>query len=209
MHGIQVTFLTKGVIPQKHMRLLADHAPLVSAEIGLITLDDAVGRLFEPAAARANRRLEQINELVHHGIKTEVRLDSIIPGFTDDESSLRKLIAAIAECGINSVAASTLFLRPAITGSLRKHLSPLQFSTLITAMSTSGRMGIHAENSSVQSASMEIRQKIYLRIQSIAEEFGIAVKICACKNPDLAQSSCGIAGQWKRPSRMSLPQLFD
>jgi DNA repair photolyase len=86
-YGLRVTFLTKGVIPQKHMRLLADHAPFVSAEIGLITLNNAVGRLFEPAAARAGRRLAQISELVRNGIKTEVRLDPIIPGFTDDEPS--------------------------------------------------------------------------------------------------------------------------
>jgi len=207
-HQIQVTFLTKGVIPQKHMRLLADNAPLVSAEIGLITLDDTVGRLFEPAAARANRRLAQISELVRSGIKTEVRLDPIIPGFTDDESSLRELIAAIGGCGIKSIAASTLFLRPAIMGSLRKHLSPEQFAKLVAAMSSTGRMDIQAENSSVQSASMENRRRIYNRIQSIATEFGIEAKICACKNPDLAQSSCGIAGQWKQPSGMSLPQLF-
>jgi len=157
---------------------------------------------------RANRRLAQISELVRSGIKTEVRLDPIIPGFTDDESSLRELIGAIGGCGIKSIAASTLFSRPAIMGSLRKHLSPEQFAKLITAMSATGRMHIQAENSCVQSASMENRRRIYNRIQSIATEFGIEAKICACKNPDLAQSSCGIAGQWKQPSGMSLPQLF-
>jgi len=207
-HGIQVTFLTKGVIPQKHMRLLADNTSLVSAEVGLISLDDSVGRLFEPAAARAGRRLSQISELVRHGIQTEVRLDPIIPGFTDDEANLRGLIAAIAGCGIKSIAVSTLFLRPAITGSLRIHLSPEQFATLVTAMSATGRMDIQAENSSVQSASLEIRHRVYARAQCIAMEFGIEVKICACKNPDLAHGTCGIAGQWKQPAGMTLPQLF-
>ncbi len=207
-HGIQVTFLSKGVIPRKHMRLLAEHAPLVSAEIGLICLDDAIGRLFEPGAARANRRLRQIAELVRQGIKTEVRLDPIIPGFTDDEASLRDLIAAIAGCGIKSIAASVLFLRPSITSSLRKHLSRDQFAKLMVAMSTTGRMDIKAENSSVQSASVQNRRRIYDRVQSIAAEFAIQVKICACKNPDLSQSSCGIAGQWQHPSRLRLPQLF-
>ena len=207
-HGIQVTFLTKGVIPQRHMRLLADHAPLVSAEIGLITLDDAIARLFEPAAARANRRLRQIDEPVRNGIQTEVRLDPIIPGFTDDEASLRELMAAIARRAIKSIAVSTLFFRPAIAGSLRKHLSAEQFAMLVAAMSMSGRMDIQARNSSVHSASAEVRQRIYAMTRSIGKELGIDVKICACKNPDFAQSSCGIAGQWKQSTNIALPQLF-
>ncbi len=71
---VHVTFLTKGVIPRKHMELLTEHAPLVWAEIGLIGLDDSVLRLFEPTAARASRRLKQIGELVRRSISTEVRL---------------------------------------------------------------------------------------------------------------------------------------
>ena len=50
-------------------------------------------------------------------------------------------------------------------------------------MSTTGRMDILAENSSVQSSSMDNRRTIYDRVQSIAKEFDIEVKICACKNP--------------------------
>jgi DNA repair photolyase len=207
-HGIRVTFLTKGVIPKKHMELCAEFAPLVFAEIGLISVDDAMLRLFEPAAARAAQRLKQIAQLVHHKIRTEVRVDPIIPGFTDDESSLRALFAAIASSGVQDVAASALFLRPAIAGSLRKHLNSSQFARLMGAVSKVGRMDIHAENSSVQALPAEIRRGIYTRVQSIAAEFGITVKICACKNPDLAKSSCGIAGNWQSRTGVSLPVLF-
>jgi DNA repair photolyase len=206
--GIRVTFLTKGVIPGKHMQLLAEHAPLVCAEIGLISLDDSVLRLFEPAAARASRRLRQIGDLVGHQIKTEVRVDPIIPGFTDDESSLRNLFSAVAACGIKSVAASTLFLRPAITASLRRNLPPAQFAKLVSGLSDVDRMDIHAENSSVQSMSAESRRIIYDRVQSIAAESGIEAKICACKNPDLAKATCGIAGEWQSSTGFSLPRLF-
>lgn len=207
-HGIRVTFLTKGVIPKKHMQLFADFAPMVFAEIGLISVNDASLRLFEPAAARAARRLKQASQLVRHGIRTEVRVDPIIPGFTDDEGSLRELFSAIASTGVQAVAASTLFLRPAITGSLRKHLTSSQFTTLMDCTSKVGRLDIHAQNSSVQALSAEIRQKIYSRVQSIAAEFGIKVKVCACKNPDLAESSCGIAGDWQSRPGIGLPMLF-
>jgi len=206
--GIRVTFLTKGVIPKKHMRLLAEHALLVWAEIGLISLDDAVLRLFEPAAARASRRLAQISELVQHGIKTEVRVDPIIAGFTDDESSLRELIAAIASRGVKSIAGSTVFLRPAITASLRRNLPPAQFAKVMSALFTTDRLEIQGERSCVLAMSAANRRQIYDRVRSIAAEFGVEAKICACKNPDLAQSSCGIAGQWQPSRGMSLPILF-
>ena len=206
--GIRVAFLTKGVIPRTHLQLLAEYAPLVWAEIGLISLDESVLRLFEPAAARASRRLKQIGELVRRGINTEVRVDPIIPGFTDDESSLRELIAAIASCGVKSIAASTLFLRPAITASLRKNLPSSQFNKLMSAFSAIERMDIHADNSSIQAMSVASRRRIYDRVRSIAAEFGIEAKICACKNPDLAQGSCGIAGQPQPSTGISLPLLF-
>jgi len=206
--GIRVTFLTKGVIPKKHLRLLAEHASLVWAEVGLISLDDALLRLFEPATARASRRLKQSGDLIRFGIQTEVRVDPIIPGFTDDESSLRNLIAAIASCGVKSIAASTLFLRPAITASLRKNLAPSQFTQLMAAMSATNRMDIHAANSSVHAMSAASRRIIYERVHSIAGEFGVEAKICACKNPELARGSCGISGQWRPSAGITLPLLF-
>ena len=207
--GIRVAFLTKGVIPKQHMRLLADHAPLVFAEIGLISLDDSVLRLFEPAAARADRRLAQVAELVQHGITTEVRVDPIIPGFTDDIPSLRGLISAVAARGVKTVAASTLFLRPAIVASLRRNLSSDQFARVMAAFTPSQNIGIDATGrSSVQAVPLIARQQLYDRLRAIAVEFGIDVKICACKNPDFAQVPCGIAGRWQLAPTIRLPSLF-
>src|SRR3990170_3212061 len=48
--GVGVAFLTKGEIPDETLELLVDHADLVQAQIGLITLDEEV------AAALAHRR---------------------------------------------------------------------------------------------------------------------------------------------------------
>jgi len=206
--GIRVVFLTKGAIPEKHRRLLGANAPLVCAEIGLTSLNDSLLRLFEPFAAPANERLRQIGDLVRLGIGTDVRLDPIIPGFTDDESCLRELIAAIAVCGVKSIAASRLFLRPAIITSLQKNLPPDQFAKLMAAFSTADRVDINADNGSIRAISAANRCGIYDRVKAIAAEFGIQVSNCACKNPDLARGSCGIAGHWQPSPGISLPLLF-
>jgi hypothetical protein len=44
--------------------------------------------------------------------------------------------------------------------------------------------------------STEARREIFHRVESAAAAHGIEIKICACKNTDLARGSCNIAGMW-------------
>jgi len=53
--GIGVAFLTKGEIPDQTLELLIDHADLVQAEIGPITLDEELAHILEPHAASPGR----------------------------------------------------------------------------------------------------------------------------------------------------------
>ncbi len=68
--GIGIAFLTKGVIPERHMGLLRRNADLVRAQIGLITLDETLLHTFEPNAASAAVRVAQMKRLTKSGIKT-------------------------------------------------------------------------------------------------------------------------------------------
>ena len=66
--GIGVVFLTKGQIPEKTMRLLLAHAQMVKGEIGIITLDEDIARLFEPHASPPKVRLELAAKLIRGAI---------------------------------------------------------------------------------------------------------------------------------------------
>ncbi len=126
-----------------------------------------------------------------------LQLDPILPGMTDDETSLRNVCSSLAEAGMTTTAASTLFLRPAITGSLRKNLCDASVRTrLFDAFAGGSRLAIHAKSSSITALPHEARQAPFERLQSVAAEFGITVRICACKNPDISsRSACHIAGR--------------
>ena len=50
------------------------------------------------------------------------RLDPILPGVTNGAECLEPLCAALARIGVRTIAASVLFLRPAVIGSLRRHV---------------------------------------------------------------------------------------
>jgi hypothetical protein len=49
------------------------------------------------------------------------------------------------------------------------------------------------------------REAIFTRLRKIAAEFGIGLKICACKNPDLVSGTCSIAGEWIKSPPEALP----
>jgi DNA repair photolyase len=205
---IGVAFVTKGLIPRRHRKLLAAHAPLVQGRIGLITLDSTVAASFEPGAARSEVRLAQAAELIGAGIPVEARLDPILPGVTDGEECLEPLCAALAGIGARTIAASVLFLRPAVVGSLRRHVKDqVMLKRLLDRFANAEPLAIHAENSRVRALPTEARLEIIERLKSIAHRHGLEVLVCACKNPDISRGSCHISGRWPPVARNNTGQL--
>ncbi len=209
--GIGVAFLSKGHIQDKTMSLLLSHADKVRAQIGIITLDEDIQRMFEPNTASPRVRIEQIAKLVAGGIATEARLDPVLPGLTDSKDALRQLFSALAKVGVKRAAISALFLRPSVIESLKRNIRDREIlHRLLSFYGEARRMAIHAERSSVIALPSAVRDEIYTRIGRAAEEHGIELVICACKNPDLAHGTCNIGGTWpKYPESDVQPNLFD
>ena len=207
--GIGVAFLTKGLIPERHMSLLQENAALIRAQIGLITLDDALLRTFEPHAAPARVRVAQIKRLAASGVKTQMRLDPILPAVTDDERTFDELCRSVREAGVADIAASVLFLRPAVTRRLvQASEASAALARCLEAFSNAQRMAIHAERSSVIALPREERERIFRRLENVAAHYGMVVKRCACKNPDLSSGTCSIAGDLRRTRATTEATLF-
>jgi DNA repair photolyase len=197
--GIGVAFLSKGYIPEKIMSLILNHAGNVRAQIGITTLDESIQHIFEPNTAGPKVRVEQIAKLVAGGIATEARIDPVLPGLTDSKDALRQLFSALAKAGVKRVAVGTLFLRSSVLESLKRNVQNTELlQALLSFYREAKRMTIHAEHSSVIALPSAVRKEIYTRIGRIAEEHGIGLVICACKNPDLAHGTCNIGGNWPR-----------
>jgi len=192
-YGVRVSLLTKGEIPDRHLELLARHAPLVKASIGLITVDQRILDLFEPSAATARRRLDQIARLVGLGVPTEACVDPIIPGVTDDPDHLEELFSALALAGIKRVVASALFLRPAIVQGLRRHLPDREVSRrIISQYTTQSRLRVDSGLSAVRALPVEVRKEIYSRVKTLVARHGIEARLCACKNPGVTGERCRV-----------------
>jgi DNA repair photolyase len=215
--GVGAAILTKGAIPEPHMRLLEAHAPLVRAQVGLNTLDDALARLFEPGAPAPAARLAQVRRLAAAGIETQVRLDPILPGLTDTAATLEPLCSSLATAGVKEIAASMLFLRGAVARSLarlgkgvrshktegsRPHFGDATArDTLLGQFAAREYLRIRAENSTVYALPAADRRRTYALVSEIAARHGLTVHVCGCKNPDLGGEACGIAGAWPETAR--------
>lgn len=199
---IGVAFVTKGRIPKRHRNLLAAHALLVQGRIGLITLDPRSAAMFEPGAATPEARLAQAADLIDAHIPAEARLDPILPGVTDGADCLEPLCEALAHIGVRKIAASVLFLRPAVIGSLRRYVKDkVLLNRLLDCFASSEPLAIHAGNSQVRALPTAARLEIIERLKSIADRYGLVVLVCACKNPDISRGSCHISGGWPPATR--------
>lgn len=196
---VGVAFLTKGRIPDRTMNLLLDYTDKVRAQIGIITHDENVRRIFEPNAADIDMRLNQMARMSRGGITVEARIVPILPGITDAPDAINVLFQHIVNAGVKRAAISTLFLRPAITDSLVRHISDTNLlESLFHFYENGKRLSVHAEHSSVTPLPLPRREEIYSRFKQIALDYSIELSVCGCMNPDIG-GTCNITGEWRKP----------
>lgn len=201
-HGIEVAFLTKGLISDSVWQILVERPKQVFAQIGLITYNDDIRQLFEPGAASVSDRLNQMKRLVDAGITTTARMDPIIPEVTDATEDFENITLQFAQCGIKQVSASILFLRPGIASNFYLRLAqtpmPEQIRRKINRMcelyKSARYIEIQAQNSKIITLPFDSRAKIFTRLKAAAHAHDIQLRICSCKNPDISTSSCEISG---------------
>ncbi len=190
--GVGFSFLTKGWIPGRFIQLFSDYPGLVNSRIGLVSMSPRYRDLFEPHSATATERLDNIERLKGVGIAVEVRIDPIIPFYTDDEDSIKRLNKALAERGIKRVFLSYLHLRPAILNQIKRELPPTEFNVIQSCFESQPWAAVGTSSRS-KLIPLPLRKKGYARFIEISKGFGITPFICSCKNPDMPAHQCTTA----------------
>jgi len=189
--GADVEFVTKGAIPDRFIDLFRRHPGRVSGQVGLTTLDDGLHTMLEPRAASVAERLRNITRLKEAGVSVSVRADPLIHGVTDGDATLKALMDACRERGITVLAASYLFLRPAITAGLRRHLADRSLTERILAPYAQGvRFTLRGGAGGGLALPEATRRATYERWVRLGMERGLQVHVCGCKNPDLSGDRC-------------------
>ncbi len=208
-NGIGISFLTKGEVPRRFIRLFEKFPDRILAQIGIVSLSDTYCKSFEPNVPRPALRLAGFQRLTKIGITAEIRMDPIIPFLTDTEDELTRYFGELAGAGVKGVTLSCLHLRPAIEEQLKKDLPPLHWKFIETCYQGQRWMEV-GSSTRTKMLPRIIRQKGYQRIKKVAETFRISASICQCKNPDMAGDLCGSADvrQAIRENFAPQPALF-
>jgi DNA repair photolyase len=188
-YAIGISFLTKGVIPQKCLELFKTAPEKILAQVGLVSLSDRYRKGYEPYTPSPEKRLKTIEKLKGIGIAPEIRIDPIIPFVTDTEEEVKNLFKRLKNLAVKRVTLSYLHLRPAIERQLMSELSPLHRRLMESCFRTQEWKTV-GSSTKTKLLPRPIREKGYNKIKKIAEEFGIIASICQCKNPDLKGDLC-------------------
>lgn len=202
-HGVGLSFLTKGIIPERFLRLMEGFPEKILAQIGLVSLSPLYWRKYEPGTPSPEGRLKNIQRLKQIGVFPEIRMDPIVPFVTDVESELKRLFEQLESFEVKRVTVSYLHLRPAIRDQLLQELPPIH-QKLITPLFETQEWKTIGSSSKTKLLPRTLRERGYQRIKETAKEFGITVIVCQCKNPDLEADICS-PGTVRKVSRKTTP----
>ena len=188
-HRIGISFLTKGVIPDRFFGLFRRFPEKIISQIGLVSSSERYWKGYEPGTPSPEERMGNIRRLKEIGVSPEIRIDPIIPFVTDTEMEVDALFHRLKELEVKKVVLSYLHLRPAIQRQLMKDLSPLHRRLIESCFGTQ-EWKVVGSSTMTKLLPVGIRERGYQRMRRIAEGFGITASICLCKNPDLRGDLC-------------------
>jgi hypothetical protein len=102
--------VTKGIIPERTLALLADHRSRVEGiGVGVTSLDDERNAILEPGCPPARERLANIDRIAAHGLPSALRLDPLFPLLDDRPTALAALVREAADRGAHAITATYVF----------------------------------------------------------------------------------------------------
>jgi len=108
--GTIVGIVTKGIVPDRTLDLLADYrAQIEGVSVGLSSLDERRNRIVEPGVPPAAERLASISRLAARGLPVVLRMDPLFPDLDDEPAALTALIAEGERCGAWAIVAGYVF----------------------------------------------------------------------------------------------------
>lgn len=108
-----VSLVTKSTLILRDRDLLAElceQAPQTTVWVTITTLDRTLARALEPGTPPPRQRLRAVRELAAAGVRVGVLVAPVLPGLTDQEPHLRRLVQAAAEAGACELHANPLRL---------------------------------------------------------------------------------------------------
>jgi DNA repair photolyase len=110
------SILTKSTMIQRDLDVLSAAAERTDVRVNFSigTLDEEVWRISEPRTPPPWRRVEALARLSEAGLPCGVLIAPILPGLSDGEEQLSRVVKACVEAGAVSISSIGLHLRPGV-----------------------------------------------------------------------------------------------
>ena len=109
-----VSITTKSPHVIRDIDVLEDlaQAAEVRVNFSIATLEEDIWKRIEPSTSRPQKRLEAMAKLAERGIRTGVLLAPVLPGLTDGQEGLERVVEAAKSHGASFVHDNALYLKP-------------------------------------------------------------------------------------------------
>jgi hypothetical protein len=174
--GTTVGILTKGIIPDRTLDLLAAYPRQVEGVgIGVTSLDDARNAVLEPGCPPAADRLQNLDRLAARNLIAAIRIDPMFPVLDDEPVALARLLDEAARRRANAVTATYVFAWGRYLRRLRRQPLLAESVALLTEVAP-------MEGGTAFSVPLEHKLETYTRLASMARDRGLYFTTCGCKD---------------------------
>lgn len=115
---MEVHILTKSSLVQRDISLL-HRLPGSKVGFTITTMDQNITRIIEPGASPPDLRLAAAQKLIKEGIQVWVFIAPLLPGLSDTEKALTKLLENIHHAGIREILVDNLNPYPVVIHNLK------------------------------------------------------------------------------------------
>ena len=180
--GTTVGIVTKGIVPERTLALLADYRPQVEGvAVGVTSLDDHRNTVLEPGCPPARPRLDNIDRLADRGLPAALRLDPLFPVLDDRPGALTALVEEASRRGASAVSATYVF-------AWGRYLRRLQREPLLAESCRLLTERAPMEGGTAFSVPLARKLETYGFLAEVASEHGLWFNTCGCKDLRVRES---------------------
>ncbi len=185
--GMEVHVRTRSVIPDGFGDLFLRYPGKVHAQVSLFSMNAELARLYEPAAATPQQRLDAIRALLRFKVDVQARIEPLIPFISDTAAHLEELVRHLRSVGVTRASTSYLVLRPDMLELMREKLPESHYQVIKGVFKGQPwrKIGVHHDT---RVLSERLREQGYKRLSAIGSRAALTINICACQNPGMGAS---------------------
>ena len=180
--GTVIGIVTKGLIPDRTLGLLADHRDQIEGiAIGATSLDEARNRALEPGCPPVRDRLANVRRIAVRGLTAAVRLDPLFPVLDDAPDALEAIVDEAARHGAWAITATYVF-------AWGRYLRRLRQEPLLAEACRHLTEKAPMEGGTAFSVPLDRKLATYRWIADVAAARGLKFNTCGCKDLRVRQT---------------------